>query len=111
MANMSRRRRARPITPISAAKPLPPKRRCTLGRETSLQKCVWRDDDWLYPENGTAVPDVDVPGLFGAVPVEKPMRSEYNFDGGTLPADFQWLRTPEPERIFNLTDRAYAICA
>ncbi|WP_027667578.1 glycoside hydrolase family 43 protein [Rhizobium leguminosarum] len=86
-------------------RPLPPKRRCTLGRETSLQKCVWRDDDWLYLENGTSVPDVDVPGLFGAVPVEKPMRSEYSFDGGTLPADFQWLRTPEPARIFNLTDR------
>ena len=86
-------------------RPLPPKRRCTLGRETSLQKCVWRDDDWLYLENGTSVPDVDVPGLFGATPVEKPMRSEYSFDGGTLPADFQWLRTPEPERIFNLTDR------
>ena len=86
-------------------RPLPPKRRCTLGRETALQKCVWRDDDWLYLENGTTVPDVDVPGLSGAVPVEKPMRSEYSFDGGTLPADFQWLRTPEPARIFNLTDR------
>ncbi|MEH7877246.1 glycoside hydrolase family 43 protein [Rhizobium laguerreae] len=86
-------------------RPLPPKRRCTLGRETALQKCVWRDDDWLYLENGTSVPDVDVPGLFGAVPVEKPMRSEYGFDGGALPADFQWLRTPEPARIFNLADR------
>ncbi|EJL58193.1 beta-xylosidase [Rhizobium sp. CF122] len=87
-------------------RPMPPKRRCTLGRETSLQKCVWKEDGWLYLENGTTVPDVTVPGLAGAVPVEKPMRSEYSFDGGSLPADFQWLRTPKPERIFNLTDRA-----
>jgi xylan 1,4-beta-xylosidase len=46
-----------------------------------------------------------VQGLNGAVPVERPTRTEYSFDGGKLPADFQWLRTPQPERIFNLTDR------
>jgi xylan 1,4-beta-xylosidase len=86
-------------------RPMPPKRRCTLGRETSLQKCVWKDDSWLYLENGTTVPDVAVPGLNGAVSVERPSRTEYSFDGGRLPADFQWLRTPQPERIFNLTDR------
>ncbi len=48
-------------------RPMPPKRRCTLGRETSLQKCVWKEDGWLYLENGTTVPDVTVPGLAGAV--------------------------------------------
>jgi xylan 1,4-beta-xylosidase len=86
-------------------RPVPPKRRCTLGRETALQKCVWKDDDWLYLENGTTVPDVTVPGLGGAIVNEAPMRSEYSFDARTLPADFQWLRTPKPERIFNLGDR------
>jgi xylan 1,4-beta-xylosidase len=86
-------------------RPMPPKRRCTLGRETSLQKCVWKDDGWLYLENGTTVPDVTVAGLNGAVAIEKPVRTEYSFDGSTLPADFQWLRTPMPERIFNLSDR------
>ena len=86
-------------------RPLPPKRRCTLGRETALQKCVWREDGWLYLENGTVVPDVEVPGLGDAKRAEKPVRSEYSFDGGKLPGDFQWLRTPQPERIFNLTER------
>jgi xylan 1,4-beta-xylosidase len=53
-------------------RPMPPKRRCTLGRETSLQKCLWKDDGWLYLENGTTVPDVTVPGLGGAVQAETP---------------------------------------
>lgn len=86
-------------------RPLEPHRRCTLGRETSLQKCVWKDDDWLYLENGTVVPDVEVPGLNGAVPIEKPRRTDYNFDGSKLPTDFQWLRTPQPERLFSLSQR------
>ena len=29
----------------------------------------------------------------------------YDFDGLELPLDFQWLRTPEPERIFSLSAR------
>ncbi|MET0747282.1 MAG: glycoside hydrolase family 43 protein, partial [Rhizobium sp.] len=86
-------------------RPLAPLRRCTLGRETALQKCVWSEDGWLYLENGTVLPDVDVAGLGNASPIEKPRRSEYNFDGANLPADFQWLRTPQPERIFSLTER------
>jgi xylan 1,4-beta-xylosidase len=86
-------------------RPLPPNRRCTLGRETSLQKCVWKDDDWLYLAQGGVVPDVDVPAPTEAKPVEKPQRIERQFDQLTLPAEFQWLRTPHPERIFSLGER------
>ncbi|MFN3443812.1 MAG: glycoside hydrolase family 43 protein, partial [Rhizobium rosettiformans] len=48
-------------------RPMAPKRRCTLGRETGLQKCVWKEDGWLYLEQGGVVPAVEVPGLEGAV--------------------------------------------
>ena len=34
------------------ARPLPPFRRCPLGRETAIQKVVWKDDEWLYLETG-----------------------------------------------------------
>ena len=34
-----------------------------------------------------------------------PVEALDRFDGPTLPAAFQWLRTPEPEYIFSLTDR------
>lgn len=85
-------------------RPLAPYRRCTLGRETGLQKCIWKDD-WLYLIDGSPVPAVEVAP---PVPTErklKPQRIDYLFDQSTLPMDFQWLRTPEPERIFSCTER------
>ncbi|MBP2548320.1 xylan 1,4-beta-xylosidase [Neorhizobium galegae] len=89
-------------------RPLAPKRRCTLGRETALQKCVWRDD-WLYLADGGTVPAVEVEAPNGAETHPKNARIETTFEGPELPADFQWLRTPEPERIFSLTVRPGAL--
>ncbi|MGW9230472.1 glycoside hydrolase family 43 protein [Pseudorhizobium sp. NPDC055634] len=86
-------------------RPMPPKRRCTLGRETALQKCVWKDDDWLYLAQGGVVPEVDVPAPTDVEPNEQPVRIETQFSPGPLPMEFQWLRTPQPERIFSLSER------
>ncbi|MBW6424686.1 glycoside hydrolase family 43 protein [Rhizobium sp. XQZ8] len=85
-------------------RPLPPNRRCTLGRETALQKCIW-EDDWLYLAQGSMVPDVDVPAPIDVEPIEKAARLETHFDSDVLPMEFQWLRTPQPERIFSLSAR------
>lgn len=85
-------------------RPLAPQRRCTLGRETALQKCVWRDD-WLYLADGGTVPSVEVPAPTDAARQDPPERIDYRFDQPVLPEDFQWLRTPEPERIFSLTEQ------
>jgi xylan 1,4-beta-xylosidase len=68
---------------------------CPLGRETGIERCVWRDD-WLYLEGGGLLPRVEVPS---AAPGQGPGATETDFSEG-LPAEFQWLRTPEPERIF-----------
>ncbi|KAL6870409.1 family 43 glycoside hydrolase [Trichoderma novae-zelandiae] len=80
-------------------RPIGQKRRCVLGRETALQEAFWGEDDWLYVKNGP-VPtlDVEVPGERdeGAYWEEK----RYEFHDG-LHKDFQWLRTPEPERLFS----------
>ncbi len=84
-------------------RPLPPRRRCTLGRETGLQKCVWRADDWLYLENGTMVADEYVPLPKGAVPQPKPSCIVRDFDDGILPPEFQWLRSPDSDRLFSTT--------
>ncbi|HEV7304846.1 glycoside hydrolase family 43 protein [Ensifer sp.] len=86
-------------------RPLAPQRRCTLGRETALQKCVWRDDGWLYLANGGPVPEVLVPAPASAEKVWAATVVETDFDEATLPAEFQWLRTPEPQRIFSLERR------
>lgn len=86
-------------------RPLAPQRRSPLGRETALQKCVWRADGWLYLENGGPVPEVLVPAPEPVEQVVAPVVVETEFDDGLLPIDFQWLRTPQPERIFSLDRR------
>lgn len=70
---------------------------CPLGREAGLEKVVWKDG-WLWLERGGMVPGTEVPA-----PVEVARTpdapSETDFTGG-LPDEFQWLRTPETDRIF-----------
>ncbi len=88
------------------SRPLPGTRRSPLGRETAIQKCVWKEDGWLYLEQGGQVPAVEVPAPQGASETVPPAAVEReDFDGGTLPLTFQWLRSPHWQRLFSLTDR------
>ncbi|KAK4118319.1 glycoside hydrolase family 43 protein [Parathielavia appendiculata] len=80
-------------------RPVTQLRRCVLGRETAIQECYWADDGWLYVKNGP------VPSLFVDLPAARDddkywAEQRYTFEAGLLHKDFQWLRTPEPERIF-----------
>ncbi|KAL4805203.1 glycosyl hydrolases family 43-domain-containing protein [Aspergillus unguis] len=81
-------------------RPVGQNRRCVLGRETSIQEAYW-EKDWLYIKNGP-VPSlhVDVPG----VQVDDEYWSEQKYTFESLHIDFQWLRTPEPERILSVKD-------
>jgi xylan 1,4-beta-xylosidase len=86
-------------------RPLRQRGRCTLGRETAIQKMKWGADGWLRTADGTGVPSLEVPApALPSHPFPKaPARSD--FDSPQLPIDFQWLRTPFPEEIFSLTAR------
>jgi xylan 1,4-beta-xylosidase len=110
-------------------RPLRNRGRCTLGRETAIQRMVWSDDGWLRTLDGQGVPTIETPApsAFPAAgsspphpkPAEPaPSRAEchgserdstlacrYDFDGPRLHVDFQWLRTPWPEGIFSLSAR------
>ncbi len=92
-------------------RPLPGIRRCPLGRETGLQECVWGEDGWLRLKHGGFVPAVEIEAPDGAPEPEPPQPVERRFDGSALPAEFQWLRTPYPERIFTLTGEALRLHA
>lgn len=86
-------------------RPLRNRGRCTLGRETAIQKMVWSDDDWLRTMDGagaaqTTVPAPRLPAHPFATP---PVRVE--FDEPALPIEFQWLRSPWPAELFSLTER------
>ncbi len=86
------------------SRPLRGIRRSPLGRETAIQKCVWGDDGWLRLADGGPVPSVEVEAPAGAGEPAAPEEVRHDFDGPDLQLDFQWLRTPVPQRIFSLTD-------
>lgn len=84
------------------SRPLPG-RRSPLGRETGIVACEWRADDWLYAKGGCVPPvEVDPP-----TPVvrrdDAPVRRVF---ADVLPPEFQWLRTPQPDRIFQMTGQS-----
>ncbi|KAL2867457.1 glycoside hydrolase family 43 protein [Aspergillus lucknowensis] len=83
-------------------RPVGQRRRCVLGRECAIQEAYWGEDDWLYVKGGP-VPSlyVDLPGAR----IESNYWAEhhYTFKDG-LHKDFQWLRTPETNRIFSVAD-------
>src|SRR5262252_4673980 len=101
-------------------RPLQNRGRCTLGRETAIQKMVWGADDWLRTLDGQGIPTIETPApaLSGTLSTaageccgegatrgtpNSPCR--YDFNEPQLPIDFQWLRTPWPEEILSLTAR------
>ena len=91
------------------SRPLPG-RFSPLGRETAIQKCVWADDGWLYLGHGGPVPALDVPAPVDVDP--RPATAIHRrFDEPDLPPEFQWLRSPQPERLFTLTGKTLCLHA
>lgn len=86
-------------------RPLHNRGRCTLGRETAIQPMMWSQDDWLRTSDGAGLPytEVAAPALPQHPFPASPERED--FQSPTLPLDFQWLRSPWPEELFNLTAR------
>ncbi|HEY2434945.1 MAG TPA: glycoside hydrolase family 43 protein [Vicinamibacterales bacterium] len=86
-------------------RPLKNRGRCTLGRETAIQKMVWSPDGWLRTERGDGLPQAEC-----AAPDLPPYpfpdaASRVEFDTPRLPLEFQWLRSPSPEELWSLTAR------
>jgi xylan 1,4-beta-xylosidase len=86
-------------------RPLPASDRCVLGRETAIQRMRWGEDGWLRTEDGTGTPVIEVDGTT-AESQWAPADERHEFDAAGLPDVFQWLRTPYPEHLFSLSERA-----
>lgn len=86
-------------------RPLKNRGRCTLGRETAIQKMQWRDDGWLYTEGeaGLPVTTTPAPNLPAHPWPAEPTRDDFVL--GSMSNHFQWLRTPWPQLIMSLTAR------
>ena len=74
-------------------------RACPLGRETGIERVIWRND-WLYLEHGGMVPRLHVPHEVARA-AEADGLQEADFSQG-LPPEFQWLRHPHPARLFRV---------
>ncbi|WOI57826.1 glycoside hydrolase family 43 protein [Palleronia sp. LCG004] len=83
-------------------------RRSPLGRETSIQRLIWEEGAFPRLAHGGPAPAA---GIEGPDLPEHPWEAapaRRTFEGA-LPPEFQWLRTPEPDRLFSLTERAGAL--
>ena len=75
---------------------------CPLGRETGIERVVWRDG-WLRLEAGGTLAREEVPAPEGVTATPAPAEAvRRDFADGTLPMEFQWLRTPHPGRLFRI---------
>lgn len=86
------------------ARPFVPELRCTLGRETAIQKMVWTNDGWLRMADGgnlaqVEVPEPDLPDC----PLPQPPDFD-DFDGDTL-GNFYYAPRIMPERFVDLKAR------
>ncbi len=91
--------------PHLCGRPLRNRGRCTLGRETAIQKMAWGDDGWLRTADGEGAPLTDAPAPpLAPHPFPRAPRRD-DFDSPQLGIDFQWLRSPWPEELFSLTER------
>lgn len=86
-------------------RPLPRQRRCPLGRETALVAMRWCDDGWLRTQSGEPYPELQTAAPRALGPAPAPAAPRETFTETTLPACFQWLRSPHPEELFSLSER------
>ena len=86
-------------------RPLTPHGRCTLGRETAIEKITWPENDWPRLSHGSRVPrtQVEVPDLPLDGTFKKFVRDD--FEGPELGIDFQSLRIPVTPDWANLSER------
>ena len=76
---------------------------CPLGRETSVNEIIWKDD-WPYLKNGTQVADVEFEG-YGEQ--NAPEAVEYDFSSERFKLDFQTPRTYPKYSVENRSLRLY----
>ena len=85
-------------------RPLTPLGRCNLGRETALQKLVWKDG-WPYLAQGGRYPDEKVPAPELPAHPFPPEPEQDDFDAPELSKVWQTLRRPYDDSWLSLSER------
>ncbi|MDE7313983.1 MAG: glycoside hydrolase family 43 protein [Eubacterium sp.] len=86
------------------ARPFVPELRCTLGRETAIQKMHWTDDGWLRMADGSNLAKLEVPE--SSLP-EMPLPQIPDFDGFDSGKLGNWYYAPRimPHRFADVSAR------
>lgn len=86
------------------ARPFVPELRCTLGRETAIQKMQWTEDGWLRMASGGNLAQVEVPEpSLPECPMPQPPALD-DFNGEVL-GNFYYAPRIMPERFADLKSR------
>ncbi len=92
-------------TVFLVGRPLTPLGKCTLGRETAIEKVIWKED-WPYLKAGSAVPRMEIPIKTSEIRSLEKNTTFFDFNDEQLPIDFQSLRVPITEDWCSLQQRS-----
>jgi len=88
------------------SRPLYPNRRCTLGRETALQKVVWTKDGWLRLEARGTDPQTEIAEPKDVTPhAWPPEKPRDDFDSPQLNLHWCSLRVPVDDSWLTVSER------
>lgn len=86
-------------------RPLTEQGRCITGRETAIEKVVWKEDNWLYLDHDSQEARQHVPAPNLPEHTFKPETKRITFDSPSLDINFQSLRVPMTNAWISQTDR------
>ena len=86
-------------------RPFGAERRCTLGRETAIQRLRWDKDEWPRLESGDNSPAMIIKGLEQADIESNRNLGRDHFDASRIDINYQALRTPINREKYDLTAR------
>ena len=92
-------------TVFLVGRPLSTHGKCTLGRETAIEKFIWKDG-WPYLESGNRVPRLEIPSPCLADQPEEKVTARVDFNTNEIPIEFQSLRIPITEDWCSLKARS-----
>ncbi len=84
-------------------RPIGNDKRCILGRETSIQEIVWKDN-WPYLKSETTKPSDSFDNKRNSKKIEK-NEYHYTFHDESFLTDFQTLRIPYSQDMFSITKK------
>jgi xylan 1,4-beta-xylosidase len=84
---------------------IPSRGRCTMGRETAIQKMKWTIDGWLRLEIGGHEPQIEVPAPDHSIHKWEPEPVRDDFNSEKLNVNFQFLRANLDENTLSLIER------